>query len=117
MKELFETIKADQAEILEFTRELVAIATENPPGKFYKKCVDVIATKLSGFGLDYKIIKIPHQGESRNNKEFPRYCILGSYGKGDKVLYFHGHYDVVPSQHKNEFLKVPGIIQNQGVCQ
>ncbi len=50
---LADAIAADRDSILDFTKELVAIATENPPGAFYKPCVDVIAAKLAEIGLQY----------------------------------------------------------------
>ena len=45
--QILDTIAADQTEILAFTQELVAIATENPPGTNYKPCVGAITKKLS----------------------------------------------------------------------
>lgn len=108
MKEIIKTqilnaIAADQSEILEFTKELVAIATENPPGAFYKACVDAIKNKLYEIGLDYEIVEIPNQDSNLDNNKFPRYCILSFYGEGEKTLYFHGHYDVVPASSGGQF--------------
>ncbi|MFX1286292.1 MAG: ArgE/DapE family deacylase [Promethearchaeota archaeon] len=92
-----------KAEILGFTQDLIAIATENPPGAFYKTCVEVIAKKLSDIGLEYEIIEIPNNNPSSETTGFPRYCILSFYGTGKKILYFHGHYDVVPSSNDLQF--------------
>src|SRR4029077_11048561 len=30
-------------------------------------------------------------------------CLIASYGKGKRVFYFHGHYDVVPAQSREQF--------------
>jgi acetylornithine deacetylase/succinyl-diaminopimelate desuccinylase-like protein len=73
---ILNSIAADKTEIVEFTKDLVAIATENPPGNHYKPCVDLIINKLSEIGLDYEIIEVP---ESESLK---RYCIVSSYGPG-----------------------------------
>jgi len=94
---ILNSIAEDETEIVEFTKNLVAVATENPPGNHYKSCVDLIVKKLSEIGLDYEIIEVP---ESESLK---RYCIVSSYGPGDDTLYFHGHYDVVPASSMEQF--------------
>ncbi|MFW9905612.1 MAG: ArgE/DapE family deacylase [Candidatus Thorarchaeota archaeon] len=89
-----------KTEILEFTKELISIATENPPGALYKTCVEVITKKLSEIDLDYEIIEVPnHDSTSKDG----RYCILCFYGSGEKTLYLHGHYDVVPASDDTQF--------------
>ncbi|MBC8247865.1 MAG: ArgE/DapE family deacylase, partial [Deltaproteobacteria bacterium] len=94
---ILNSIAEDEAEIVEFTKNLVSIATENPPGNHYKPCVDLIINKLSGIGLDYEIIEVPESGRLK------RYCIISSYGTGEDTLYFHGHYDVVPASSIEQF--------------
>ena len=101
--QILDAIAADQDDILKFTKEIVSIATENPPGAFYKPCVDAIKNKLSEIGLDYEIVEIPNQDSNLDNNKFPRYCILSFYGEGEKTLYFHGHYDVVPATCEEQF--------------
>ncbi|MFC1724748.1 M20 family metallopeptidase [candidate division KSB1 bacterium] len=100
---ILEAAAKDQAKILEFTKKLTAIATENPPGSFYKECINSIAAELSDLGLDYEIIEIPDQNSDQEIKCLPRYCLTSSYGKGEKTFYFHGHYDVVPASRKEQF--------------
>ncbi|MFX1465966.1 MAG: M20 family metallopeptidase [Promethearchaeota archaeon] len=97
---IWDAISSYQAEIIDFTKRLVSIPTENPPGKLYKACIDVIANKLHEIGLDYTVIDVPDMPDSNS---FPRYCILSFYGKGKRTLYFHGHYDVVPAQNDTQF--------------
>jgi succinyl-diaminopimelate desuccinylase len=97
--QILDAIAADRTEILSFTRELVSIATENPPGTNYKLCVEAIAEKLSEIGLDYEIIEVPHP----ESEKLSRYCFLSSYGTGEQILYFHGHYDVVPVSSEDQF--------------
>ncbi len=38
-------------EMIEFTCELVAVASENPPGSAYPECLRVIASRLRALGL------------------------------------------------------------------
>ena len=35
--------------------------------------------------------------------EQPGYCLTAGYGEGEPVLYFHGHYDVVPHSVAGQF--------------
>ncbi|MFX1520053.1 MAG: ArgE/DapE family deacylase [Promethearchaeota archaeon] len=97
---VLDLITSYQVEIFEFTKRLVSIPTENPPGKSYKACVDVIANKLHEIGLDYTVIDVP---DTPDRKSFPRYCLSSFHGKDKRTLYFHGHYDVVPAQKNTQF--------------
>ncbi|MFX0126218.1 MAG: M20 family metallopeptidase [Candidatus Hodarchaeota archaeon] len=97
------TITKYKTEILEFTKDLIAVATENPPGTLYKTCVEIITKKLSEIGLDCEIIEVPNQSSASKTEIFPRYCILSFYGSGERTLYFHGHYDVVPASNEAQF--------------
>lgn len=88
-----------QADILQFTQELMAIATENPPGRLYKPCVDRIVSKLTALELPSEVIAVP-MGDSLLE---PRYCVLSHYGSGQRTFYFHGHYDVVPAASPDQY--------------
>jgi acetylornithine deacetylase/succinyl-diaminopimelate desuccinylase-like protein len=57
---ILSAVAANQAEILEFAKALVAIPTENPPGAYYKPCVEAIGRELSEIGLDYEVIEVPN---------------------------------------------------------
>jgi len=59
-------------EITTFTQELMRIPTGNPPGRFYKECVQLIDRKLKGFDLDTRIIGV----ETSPNSSSPRFCLL-----------------------------------------
>ena len=82
-------------EMIAFTRELVAIPTENPPGNNYRRCALAIARKLEEIGLEPAIIETPGDGAG--------YCVLAFHGRGERVLHFHGHYDVVPRSVDGQF--------------
>ena len=97
--QVLEAVAGYQGDILEFTRQLISVATENPPGAFYKRCTETIEHKLTESGLECRIIEVP--GGDRGGK--PRYCLLSFYGTGGRTLYFHGHYDVVPAFSPKQF--------------
>lgn len=77
-----------RGEIADLTHSLVAIPTENPPGDAYAPCSAAIAEALESAGIS------PHRVED---------CVLGWHGAGTPVVYFHGHYDVVPAQSREQF--------------
>ena len=74
----------------DFTQQLIAVATENPPGNHYARCAEVIERKLIEMGLVAGAVG-------------PGPCVLASYGDGDRWLHFHGHYDVVPASVDGQF--------------
>jgi acetylornithine deacetylase/succinyl-diaminopimelate desuccinylase-like protein len=78
--------------------ELVAIPTENPPGRELGRCAPVLAEAMQGLGLAPDVLELPPSGAL----EGP--CIVrGGAGSGSRVIYFHGHFDVVPAQSADQF--------------
>jgi acetylornithine deacetylase/succinyl-diaminopimelate desuccinylase family protein len=75
--------------MLEFTKRLIAIPSENPPGNQYNECADILIDELNRLGFD----DVRRDGA----------CILASAGSGSQILYFSGHYDVVPAQSRDQF--------------
>lgn len=45
-------------------------------------------------------------------------CLLAQYGRGERTLYFHGHYDVVPAQSVEQFKPVrkKHFLFGRGTC-
>lgn len=79
---------------------LVACDTENPPGLGLGACARVLREAMEGLGLAPEIIAVPPSG----SLEDP--CIVRGAvgaGAGPKLLYFHGHFDVVPAQDRAQF--------------
>jgi acetylornithine deacetylase/succinyl-diaminopimelate desuccinylase family protein len=74
--------------MIDFTRELVAIPSENPPGNEYARCAGAIAQKLKDIGLEPRVTG---------------HCVTACHGEGERALYFHGHYDVVPRSVDGQF--------------
>lgn len=95
-------IAEHQESWIDFTKALIEFPTENPPGAYYRACVDLLAHKLGELGLEYTLIEAPAPSSTHSSTE-PGYCLLSSYGAGEKTLYFHGHYDVVPASDPTQF--------------
>lgn len=80
--------------------ELVAVPTENPPGKNYRACVDLLERRLGEAGLSCERVgpRDPADGAADSAES-----LIATYGTGKRALYFHGHYDVVPAQSSTQF--------------
>ena len=92
-RKLAASIRSRRREMLDFTRELVALPTENPPGSAYPQCFRLLRKRL-------RDLRLPLDSHT------PRHCVQASYGNGPRILYFHGHYDVVPAAAPEQFLPV-----------
>lgn len=91
------TLDDDREAMQQLLAALVAVPTENPPATGYAPCVDLLVATLAQLGLPYEIIGIPSPPDA------PRTAIRAWLGTGTPVLYFHGHYDVVPAQSPSQF--------------
>jgi succinyl-diaminopimelate desuccinylase len=99
-----------------FASRLIAVPTENPPGREYDACVEVIAGELRRIGLPCEVLEIPRPAASpgaaaaanaaAGRERAPARCVRSFHGSGRRTLYFHGHYDVVPAQDPRQFLPV-----------
>src|SRR5277367_4999664 len=83
--------------------ELVAVATENPPGRNYRAGVDVLEKQVRRAGLGHERVA---SGDLVDADGDAAESLLASYGAGKRVVYFHGHYDVVPAQAVEQFRPV-----------
>jgi succinyl-diaminopimelate desuccinylase len=95
--------------------ELVAIPTENPPGKNYRACADFLEKTVRRAGLD--CVRFATRSSSDNRDDAPE-CLLATYGSGERAFYFHGHYDVVPAQSREQFqpLRKDHFLFGRGSC-
>lgn len=116
MSQLAEQLRAVVAryrrEMAGFTKELVRIPTENPPGENYRACAQLLTKRMRRLGLAARTEKIPRPKSSVPEQPLaragdpinePRHVVRASYGSGQPVLYFHGHYDVVPHSSAAQF--------------
>jgi succinyl-diaminopimelate desuccinylase len=84
--------------------ELVAIPTENPPGTNHRACAEFLEMRLREYGLECQRLQLiePPANSGQDTAEVP-VSLLASHGRGERTLYFHGHYDVVPAQSPEQF--------------
>jgi acetylornithine deacetylase/succinyl-diaminopimelate desuccinylase-like protein len=82
----------------ELVESLVAIGSENPPGRELGRCGRLLRDAMDHLGLSPELIELP----ASPGLEEP--CIVrGSVGAGAGTVYFHGHFDVVPAQSREQF--------------
>ena len=81
-------------EMAALLEELVSIPTENPPGKNYAACVDLVENHVRRAGLTCERFSYVDANDPADRAE----SLVCTYGNGKRALYFHGHYDVVPAQ-------------------
>jgi succinyl-diaminopimelate desuccinylase len=95
--------------------ELVAIRTENPPGNNYRACTDLLEQRIRELGLECK--QMAAAGARDQSGDAPA-SLLASYGSGERTLYFHGHYDVVPAQSAEQFqpIRKENFLFGRGSC-
>jgi acetylornithine deacetylase/succinyl-diaminopimelate desuccinylase-like protein len=85
-------------EMAQLLEELVAIDTENPPGRGLGRCARKLRDAMERLGLTAELIELPPSAE------LDEPCIVrGSAGDGADLVYFHGHLDVVPAQSADQF--------------
>jgi succinyl-diaminopimelate desuccinylase len=77
---------------------LVRIPTENPPGRELARCASVLADAMQRLGLSPELIELAPTG----TLEGPT-IVRGAVGGGDALIYYHGHFDVVPAQSPSQF--------------
>lgn len=75
--------------MVDLTKRLIAIPSENPPGNRYEECAQILFDELATLGFN----ELRREGD----------CVLASAGTGGRTLYFSGHYDVVPAQSDHQF--------------
>ena len=85
-------------EMAELLTRLVACETENPPGRNLAECAEVLREEMERLGLSPEVIEI----EPTGSIEDPR-IVRGTVGTGSELVYFHGHFDVVPVQDRAQF--------------
>jgi succinyl-diaminopimelate desuccinylase len=85
-------------EMAALLERLVAVDTENPPGRGLGECGRVLHDALASLGLSPELIELAPSGE------LDEPCIVrGGTGDGRLTVYFHGHFDVVPAQSPAQF--------------
>jgi succinyl-diaminopimelate desuccinylase len=101
-------------EMAALLEELVSIPTENPPGKNYAACVDLVENHVRRAGLTCERFSYVDANDPADRAE----SLVCTYGNGKRALYFHGHYDVVPAQSGDQFrpLRKGHFVFGRGSC-
>ncbi|MFI6512331.1 M20 family metallopeptidase [Streptosporangium sp. NPDC050855] len=101
-------------EMARLLERLVAVDSENPPGRALGRCARILSEAMGRLGLSPEIIGI---ADPSGRLEDP--CVVrGTAGAGDPLLYLHGHFDVVPAQSRDQFTPVrrDGRITGRGTA-
>jgi acetylornithine deacetylase/succinyl-diaminopimelate desuccinylase family protein len=112
---LVEWLQQHEDEMAALLAELVAIPTENPPGRNYRACADLLEDRMRREGLACERFETSKPKERTADSPV---CLIGNYGRGERVLYFHGHYDVVPAQSPEQFqpMRKEHFLFGRGSC-
>jgi len=102
MEKVLAWLRDREDEMASLLAELVAVPTENPPGRNYPEFVALFETSLWRLGVECERIS----GAGHESEEGGAPSLCASFGAGNRVLYFHGHYDVVPAQAETQFQPV-----------
>jgi succinyl-diaminopimelate desuccinylase len=100
---LFTWLEPREDEMAALLAELVSVPTENPPGRNYRACADLLENKLSQAGLTCERHEFPAPLISADASDEAAPTLIATFGSGPRTLYFHGHYDVVPAQSPEQF--------------
>jgi acetylornithine deacetylase/succinyl-diaminopimelate desuccinylase-like protein len=80
-------------EMAKLVMALVAVDTENPPGRGLRECGALLRDAMARLDLAPELVELGDDA-----------CIVrGEVGTGSRLVYFHGHFDVVPAQSRSQF--------------
>ena len=82
--------------------DLVAVPTENPPGRHYHEFAELFESRVAKLGLRCEHLEPRSKRGGADADDNPP-CLSVAHGQGERVFYFHGHYDVVPAQSEQQF--------------
>lgn len=85
-------------EMADLVEALVRMPTENPPGRELMQCARVLLDALEQLGFAAELIEPP----ATSSVEAPA-IVRGTVGNGPALIYYHGHFDVVPAQRPSQF--------------
>lgn len=97
---LLSWLQKREDEMAALLADFVAVPTENPPGCNYHEFAEVFESRVVKLGLRCERLEA---GSKRGGADDTPRCLSVSYGQGERVFYFHGHYDVVPAQSEEQF--------------
>lgn len=93
-------LREREDEMAALLSDLVAVPTENPPGRHYEEFAELFESRAAK--LDLRCERLETSSKQSSAGDSPN-CLSVSHGQGERTFYFHGHYDVVPAQSKEQF--------------
>src|SRR2546429_100888 len=90
-------LEAREGELIEFTRELVATPSPNPPGD-ERKVAELLLQAMARLG--FSNIHTRARAEQRPN-------VVGEIGGGGRVLMLNGHIDTKPAGDETQWRPPP----------
>ena len=85
-------------EMVALLEALVRVPTENPPGRELGRCARLLCDALARLDFSPELIELAPAGGLEGAA-----IVRGSVGDGPEVVYYHGHFDVVPAQSPSQF--------------
>ena len=92
-------LEARADEMAGLLEQLVAVDTQNPPGRGLRECASVLRDAMAGLGLSAEVVELA----ATDSLEDEPCIVRGAAGDGPQTIYFHGHFDVVPAQRRDQF--------------
>src|SRR5215813_283182 len=80
-------LRQREDEMAALLAEVVSVPTENPPGKNYRACVDLLESRLRKASLSCERFV---SGVSTDDALDPPVCRFHRSPEGTRVIYFHG---------------------------
>jgi succinyl-diaminopimelate desuccinylase len=90
-------------EMAELLIRLVACETENPPGRNLAECAGILRAAMARLGLAPEILAIGPAGTAEQPCAVRGACGAADADRQGRLVYFHGHFDVVPVQDRVQF--------------
>src|SRR5215472_13726153 len=97
---LLRWLQTREDEMAALLADLVAVPTENPPGRQYHEFAELFEGRVAKLGLQCETLG---PSSKRGTTDVLPSCLSVSYGEGERTFYFHGHYDIVPAQSEEQF--------------
>lgn len=112
---LLDWLRQREEDMASLLADLVAVPTENPPGRNYREFAEVLENRTAKLAVRFEHFQTASLGQVTEDSS-P--CLSASYGQGERTVCFHGHYDVVPAPSLEQFLpqREEHFVFGRGAC-
>ncbi len=97
---IIEEVDRLKSKIIELTKDLIRIPTENPPGRNYRKCAELLADMLEKLDYEVELVEVPASLAEKlapHGESLPRVNVVAQLRGSERALHLNGHFDVVPA--------------------